>query len=374
MNKRDFYEILGVQRDADKKEIKKAYRQLAMKYHPDRNPGDKSAEEKFKEATEAYSVLADDKKRSRYDAYGHAGVGGGQADFGDIFGSSVFSGFEDLLGDFFGFGDVFGSRQRKRSSSIKGEDLQHQIEQTFEEVAAGGEVDVKLKKLEVCPDCGGTGSADKEGRITCSQCNGAGEVIYRQSFLSVRRPCGACRGEGSVVKNPCRKCRGSGRVAETKTVRVKIPAGINEHSQLRLSGEGNAGINGGSAGDLYISVRMKEHDFFERRDQDIVCQVNVSVPQAVLGDSIEVPTVYGPEKFKIPSGTQPGEIFRISGKGFPYLNRRGNGDQYIRINVKIPKVLSKDQKEIFRKLSSLEEENKEVNDKSIFEKVRDIFD
>ncbi len=374
MSKRDYYEILGLSRQADKKEIKKAYRQLAMKYHPDRNPGDKEAEEKFKEATEAYGVLADDQKRSRYDAYGHAGLGGQQgADFGDIFGSSVFTGFEDLLGDF--FGDVFGgSRQRRRTSKRRGEDIQHIVEQTYEEVAQGGEVEIKVMKLEQCDNCGGSGSADKNGKITCPQCNGAGEVIYRQSFLSVRRPCNQCRGEGFVVKNPCTSCNGSGRVEKEKAVRVKIPAGINEHSQLRLMGEGHSGINGGPPGDMYISVRLKEHEIFERRDQDVICQVNITVSQAVLGDSIEVPTIYEPETFKIPPSTQPGEIFKIKGKGFPYLNRRGNGDQYIRVNVKIPKHPSKEQKELYKKLSQLDGTDISENDKSLFAKVREMFD
>ncbi len=377
MTKRDYYEVLGVSRDASQKEIKKAYRKLAQEYHPDKNPEDENAEKKFKEASEAYSILGDENKRRKYDQFGHQGVDAGGRNFEDIFESEAFGGgLEDILQDLFGFGDIFGGSGRRRSrrkTRRKGEDLKKEVEITFQEAAEGVEKEIDVRRLIVCDDCKGTGAQGRKDKKTCPKCDGRGEVVHKQSFLRIKRGCDRCRGEGYIVKNPCKSCEGKGRYRTTSTVSVEFPPGIGDDARLRVNGKGSAGVNGGRPGDLYVVPKLKEHPIFERRDEDLICQANISVPQAVLGDKIEVPTLYGEETLNIPKGTQPGEIFKVKDKGFPKVRGYGKGDQYVKVNVAIPENPKGEHKELYEKLTEFEEDTPEMSDKSIFDRVKEIF-
>ena len=349
--KRDYYEILGVSRNASDQEIKRAYREMALKYHPDRNPGDSQAEEKFKEAAEAYNVLGDKKKKAEYDRYGHLGQRGTGFDFSG-FDSTIFNDFSDILGDFFGFGDFFGrtsARARRRATYHRGADLQYNLQISLEEAAFGTEVKIKIPKKDSCPDCKGGGSASGK-RKTCSQCGGSGQVIYRQGFMTISRTCSFCKGEGSIIVDPCKKCRGTGRIEIERNLSIKIPVGVDTGSRLRIAGEGEAGINGGTPGDLYVVVLIKEHPIFRRQDGDIFCEIPISITQAMLGDEIEVPTLNGEEKLKIHAGTQSGESFRLKGKGIKYIDRHGTGDEIVKVFIKIPAKLSREQKKLLQEL------------------------
>jgi molecular chaperone DnaJ len=373
--KRDYYEVLGVSRDAADPEIKSAYRKMALQYHPDRNPGNKEAEEKFKEAAEAYSVLSDAQKRAQYDRFGHAGLG---ASAGGGFGGidpNVFSDFSDVLGDIFGFGDLFGGGARRSGNSVqRGADLRYDIELSFEDAAFGTNTKVKVPRHDNCSACGGTGAASGSGPSTCPTCNGHGQVRYQQGFFSITRTCGQCHGGGRIIKNRCTTCQGEARVVTEKTLELKIPAGVDNGSKLRISGEGDAGSKGGPSGDLYVVLHVQDHEFFERREHDLYCHVPISFPQAALGAEISIPTVErGEEKLSIPAGTQTSSTFRIKGRGISKRGGSARGDLYVTVNVVVPAKLTREQKELLTKLAgTIDTENKPIQ-KKILERMREIF-
>jgi molecular chaperone DnaJ len=351
MQKTDYYEILGVSRSATPEDIKKSYRQLALKYHPDRNPGDREAEERFKEAAEAYEVLRDPDKRGIYDRLGHEGLQGygfsGFRGFDDIFSS-----FGDIFEDFFGFG---GSR-RSRTRAQQGADLRYDLTISFLESAFGKDVEIEVPRLERCSLCDGRGVEPGHEPAVCRTCGGRGQITRAQGFFRISTTCPDCRGEGQIITHPCRECQGSGRVRVIKQVRVKIPAGVASEMRLRIRGEGEPGIYGGPPGDLYVVVHVEPHDLFEREDDHLMCRVPVSFVQAALGATIEVPTLEGSEMVSIGKGTQPGTVLRLRGKGFPHLKGFGRGDQIVIIDVKTPTNLSKKQEDLLKEFASLEGE------------------
>jgi molecular chaperone DnaJ len=365
--KRDYYEVLGVQRDATDEQLKKAYRRLAIKYHPDKNPDDKEAEERFKEIAEAYQVLSQSELRSRYDRFGHAGMSAAGAGAG--FGQG-FAGFEDLF-DMFGMGDIFGGRSGRRSGPRRGADLRYDIDITLEEAAAGLKSKIRVPRLETCEKCRGSGAAEGSQPTRCPTCGGAGQVRYQQGFFSVSRTCSTCRGAGRVISDACRACRGEGRVEREKTLEVKLPAGVDNGSRLRIAGEGEAGEMNAPRGDLYVIVHLKEHEIFERRDSNLYCTIPISFSQAALGAEVTVPTIDGQEKLRIPEGTQTGSVFRLKNKGMPVLGGRGRGDEYVAVGVVTPTSLSREQKKLFEELSKMEASHTE--DRTVMDKVKDIF-
>lgn len=377
MAKRDYYEVLGVGKNASDEEIKKAYRKLAMKYHPDRNPGDKSTEEKFKESAEAYEVLSDPEKRKRYDQYGHEGVAsafgpGGfswqnfthAADFSDI--------FESIFGGFGGFEEIFGGggRGRTRSGAMRGSDLRYDIEIDFEEAAQGCAQQIDIPRLEICSQCDGSGAARGSGRRTCPHCRGSGQIRTSQGFFSISRTCGHCGGVGDVVESPCPACRGQGRVQKTKKLTVKIPAGVHTGSRLKIGGEGEAGVRGGGHGNLYVVVNVRPHELFERHEDDILCEVPVSFPLASLGGEVDVPTLEGKLKLKIPPGTQSGKVFRLRGRGIPNVHGYGRGDELVRIIVETPTKLNDEQRKLLEKFAEIGGEKIHPIGKSFLEKAK----
>lgn len=378
MTKRDYYEILGLRRDASEEEIKKAYRKLAMEYHPDRNPGDKMAEEKFKEVSEAYEVLKDPQKRQRYDAYGHAGLKGGFDTFGgfDFDLSDALRTFmsEGIFGDFFGMG---GRGRTRGNNRPRGSDLQIRIHLTLEEIASGVTKKIKLRKLVRCDACGGTGSEAGSQPVTCPACNGTGEIrnISRSffgQFINVTT-CGQCHGEGRVIKNVCRVCQGEGRVKGESTISVTIPAGVSSGNYLTVRNEGNAGPRGGAPGDVIVFIEEKEHPHFERHGDDILYDLILSFPQLALGDTVEIPTLTGKAELEIAPGTQVGKILRMRGKGIPHLRGHGRGDQLVRIMVWTPTKLTHQEKELLKKLAKSENIVPPKSAKSIFEKLKEVF-
>jgi molecular chaperone DnaJ len=379
VSKRDYYDVLGVPRNAGEQEVKSAYRKLALKYHPDRNPGDKAAEEHFKEAAEAYAVLADAEKRAAYDRFGHAGLGAGGgfdptifADFGDILGG---------LGDFFGFGDLFGGSSRRRGGAQRGASLRYDLEISFEESASGTETTIQIPRHERCSDCGGTGSAGGAAPATCPRCQGRGQIRYQQGFFTVAQTCGTCGGAGRVITKPCPGCSGSGQTVRERRLTVKIPAGIASGQQLRLHGEGEHGTAGGPAGDLYVVVHVQDHPFFRRDGDDLYCQIPVAFTALALGSEISVPTLDGRETLRIPEGTAAGTVFRVRGKGMPSVSGRSRGDLHVQIDVVVPRKLTKAQRHAIEQLAkALPAEQPEPrpkaeaqDDRSVFERVKDIF-
>ena len=378
MSKRDYYDVLGIARDATDAQIKSAYRKLALKYHPDRNPGDKKAEEAFKEAAQAYSVLADPQKRGMYDRFGHAGVSGAGAGAGG-FDPTIFADFSDIfsgLGDMFGFGDIFGGQRRRRSGPQRGADLRYDLEISFDESATGADTSILVPREETCETCKGSGAAAGTSPETCTQCRGTGQLRQQHGFLTVARPCPTCRGTGRMIAKPCESCRGLGRIQRERKLTVKIPAGIATGQQLRLSGEGEHGTAGGPTGDLYVVVHVQEHPFFHREGDDLYCELPIQFPTLALGGTVKVPTLNGREDLNIPGGTQPGSRFRIRGKGMPNVGGRGHGDLHVIARAAVPKKLTKDQKQLleqFRKTLPDEAEMQAEEEKPFFEKVKDIF-
>jgi molecular chaperone DnaJ len=371
MSKRDYYEVLGVTRTASEQEIKSAYRRLAVKYHPDKNPNDASAEEKFKEAAEAYGVLQDSEQRRRYDRFGHAGVSAGAG--AGSWGAPGFGGIEDILGDLFGFGDVFGGSRSgsRRSAAQRGADLRYDLEITLEEAASGMTAQLRIPRLEGCEACKGSGAEPGTQAESCQTCGGTGQVRYQQGFFSVARTCGTCRGAGQVIKTPCKECKGAGRVQKEKQMEVKIPAGVETGSRLRVQGEGEAGTQGGPAGDLYVVIHVAEHEEFERQGSNLYEAVPITFAQAALGADIMVKTLDGEEKVKIPLGTQTGTVFRLKGKGMPQLGGRGKGDLFVSVSVVTPTSLTREQRRLLEQLAEVE--NKDLESKGLVDKVRDIF-
>jgi len=349
MVKKDYYEILGVSRSANETDIKKAYRQLALQYHPDRNPGDKAAEEKFKEASEAYEVLRDPEKRELYDRYGHEGLSrtgfSGFAGFEDIFSS-----FGDIFEDFFGF----GTGRRRSAGPRKGPDFRYDLTISFMDAALGKEMEIDIERPETCETCKGTAIKPGTKKETCSSCKGTGQVTHSQGFFTLRTTCSRCRGQGFFIPHPCPDCRGMGKVKKSKKIPVKIPAGVDSGSRLRVSGEGGEGDRGGRAGDLYVILHVEPHSFFERHEDDVLCQIPISFVQAALGEEIEVPTLNGTKKITIPAGTQSGQVFTLRGIGIPHLDGYGKGDQHVQVTVKVPAKLNKRQKELLKEFAALE--------------------
>lgn len=370
MDKRDYYAVLEVGRTATDQELKSSYRRLAMKYHPDKNPGDTAAEEKFKEAAEAYAVLSDAEQRRRYDRFGHAGVSSGA---GASWGAPGFSGIEDILGDLFGFGDVFGGSRSgsRRSSAQRGADLRYDLEITLEDAANGMTANLRIPRLETCEPCKGSGAAAGTEPETCTTCNGSGQMRFQQGFFSVARTCHACRGVGKVIKSPCKDCRGAGRVEREKQMEVKIPAGVETGSRLRVQGEGESGVSGGGSGDLYVVIHVSEHEHFERQGSNLYAAVPITFAQAALGADIAVRTLDAEDKVRIPVGTQTGTVFRLKGKGMPVLGGRGRGDLFVSVTVVTPTSLTREQRKLLEQLATVE--NKDLEDKGLVDKVRDIF-
>ncbi len=378
MEKRDYYEVLGLSRTASQDEVKKAYRRLALKYHPDKNPDDSQAEEKFKEACEAYEILSDPEKRTRYDRYGHEAVrsafGEGAFSWNDF---HHFSDFEDIFGNLFDtfFGTSFStSWKRTTSTGRRGRNLRISLTISLDDAVIGKDEEITLHRLEKCGACNGTGTKDRTGPRTCPRCQGAGQVRYSQGFFSINTMCDLCRGEGSVIDHPCHVCQGQGRAKRQVKVTVRIPRGIDEGMQIRIRGEGEAGIDEAYRGDLFIVIHVEEHPFFKRKGDDIYCEIPITVVQAALGDGMEIPTLHGSSKLRIPPGTQTHQILRIKGQGMPtddYSTRKG--DMYVRVIVKTPTRLTPRQKELLRDFNKLSKEKPVSGDgtKGFFEKVRE---
>lgn len=370
MSKRDYYEVLGVSRGVSEQELKSAYRQMALRFHPDRNPDNEEAEEKFKEAAEAYAVLSDPQRRAAYDQFGHAGVPSA-ASAG--FDPNSFADFSAILGDFFGFGDLFGgSGGRRRTRAQRGDDLRYDLELSFEDAVRGMSAEIQVPRRETCHRCLGKG-AEPDDLVTCPICRGRGEMIYQQGFLSIRRTCSQCGGAGRIIRRACPQCRGEGYTVAKEKLKVNIPAGVDSGTRLRLSGKGQSGANGGPPGDLYVFIQVEEHPIFERREKDLHCTIPINVAQAALGAEIEAPTLDGAQPLKIPEGTQSGATFRLRHLGVPDVNGHGRGDLYVHVEVKVPAKLTRDQRKLFEQLKeTLPAENKPAQ-RGLFEKVKDYF-
>jgi molecular chaperone DnaJ len=368
VTKRDYYEILGVERGCDDSVLKSAYKKLARQFHPDLNPGDHSAEDKFKEANEAYSVLSDPQKRAAYDRFGHQGVssaaGAGFDGFPDL---------SDILSDVFGFSDMFGGSRQRRTRAQRGEDVRYDLEITFEDSMRGLSADIQVPRLDECTRCHGKGAEPEDGLVTCPVCRGRGEVIYQQAFLSVRRTCTQCNGRGQVVRRTCKECHGEGYIRRERRLKVNIPAGVDTGTQLRLSNEGQPGANGGPPGDLFVVLKVGEHPIFERHESDLHCTIPINIAQAALGASIDLLTFDGLQTLKIPESAQPGARLKLKGLGVPHLHGNGRGDLYAHVDVRVPGKLTRDQRKLFEQLRELLPVENEPSEKGIFDKVKDYF-
>ena len=364
--KRDYYEILGVSRTCTEQELKSSYRKLAMQYHPDRNPGDKEAEEKFKEASEAYSVLSDENKRAQYDRFGHQGVNGGVGGFDP----SAFQDLSEIFGDLFGFGDAFGGAGRRRSRAQRGADLRTDISIELKDVIFGKSTEISVRKTEACESCRGSGVANGKQPQTCSACGGRGQLRYQQGFFSVARTCGTCSGTGQVITDPCKSCRGEGRVIREHKMQIEVPPGVEDGTRIRYQGEGEAGIFGGPSGDLYVVLTVKEDSFYARDGNNLHCMVSISFPQAALGTEVTVPTFEGEYKLKLPAGVQSGQQIPIRNKGVPVLRGRGRGDLIVHVEVQIPKKLTTRQRELLEELASITDVDDRHDKRSFFERMR----
>jgi molecular chaperone DnaJ len=371
VSKRDYYEVLGVVRDCDDQSLKGAYRKLALQFHPDRNPGDHGAEERFKEAAEAYSVLSDPQKRAAYDRFGHQGVAASNQGFD----GAGFPDLGDILSDVFGFSDIFGggARGQRRNRAQRGEDVRYDLEIGFEDSMRGLSVDIQVPRLEECARCHGKGAEPEDGLVTCPACRGRGEVIYQQAFLSVRRTCTQCGGRGQIVRRPCKECKGDGYLRRERKLKVNIPAGVDNGTQLRLTQEGQPGVNGGPMGDLYVVLKVAEHPIFERSEHDLHCTVPVNIAQAALGASVDILTFDGLQTVKIPEGAQPDARLRIKGLGVPHLSGNGRGDLYVHLDVRVPSKLTREQRKLFEQLGEMLPVENEPQEKGIFDKVKDYF-
>jgi len=369
VGKADYYEVLGVSRDASEQELKSAYRKQALTYHPDRNPGDHAAEEKFKQVNEAYQVLCDPDKRAAYDRYGHAGLGGGG------FGASPFAGgvdISDIFGDLFGEMFNMGGAPRQ-SRQQRGDDLRFELTIEFEDAIFGVDKEIRIRRLETCVACHGSGSASGRGPSVCSHCHGRGQIRYQQGFFSVARTCNVCGGSGHVIGDPCATCRGEGRAATEVKLHVKVPKGVEEGTQIRYSGEGDVGRGSGLKGDLYVVLSIKKHEFFERVGYDLHCVIPISFPQAALGAEFEIPGMDGPVQVKIPEGMQSGREMRIRGRGVPHLNERGQGDLVVKVVVQTPRKLTKAQRELMAKLGETLNVDNRPSAPGLLERVKDLF-
>lgn len=365
--KRDYYEVLGVARDADDRVLKKAYHKLAMQFHPDKNPGDKAAEEQFKDASEAYAVLTDGDKRAHFDRFGHTGP--------EMTGYSAQQyavNLQDIFGDL--FGDLFGGKRGGRPGAARGSDLRFHLEITFEEAAFGTQKDIKIPRLEDCSVCAGSGAKPGTKIKSCAQCGGAGEIRVAQGFFAIAQTCRACAGAGRTIESACMDCRGKGQKEQERELAVKVPGGVNDGTRLRFVGEGEGGRGGGPRGDLYVVISLKEHPLFTREEQDVICDIPLSFPQAALGCSLEVPTLDGKVAMKVPAGTQPGMVFRLRNKGIPSLRGGGRGDQLVRVRVEVPKKLNEEQQQLLEKFAAVSTNGDSLPDnKSFFDKVKDLF-
>jgi len=379
--KRDYYEVLGVGRDVADKDLKSAYRKLALKYHPDRNQDDAEAEERFKEAAEAFAVLADADKRAAYDRFGHAGVSGAG---GPSFDPSTFADFGDLfggLGDAFGFGDLFGGGSRRRGGPRRGSDLRYDLEISFEQAARGHEMQLQIPREETCETCNGNGAAAGTSPEVCNQCSGTGQLRYQQGFFTVARPCANCRGTGRVIATPCGTCRGAGRITRERKLTVKIPAGVATGQRMRLTGDGEHGAGGGPAGDLYVVFHVADHPFFQREGDDLHCDVPIQFTTLALGGTVSVPTLDGTHPLDIPEGTQPGASLRVRGKGMPNVSGRGRGDLHVTVGVQVPTRPSRELREALEALRTVlppdtgdaSAKDRDEGDKPFFERVKDMF-
>jgi molecular chaperone DnaJ len=373
MAKRDYYEVLGVNRDASDEDIKKAYRKLAMKWHPDRNPDNPKAEERFKEAKEAYEILTDAQKRPLYDQFGHAGVDPAAAGAGTAGAGAGFGNFADAFGDI--FGDIFGGG-RGRSTVYRGADLRYNLEVSLEDAARGTETRIRIPAMEECATCKGSGAKPGTSPTTCPTCQGHGQVRMQQGFFSIQQTCPRCHGTGKIVSSPCQTCGGAGRVKQHKTLAVKIPAGVDEGDRIRLSGEGEAGMNGGPPGDLYVVIHLKPHPVFTRDHNDLHCEMPISITTAALGGDIEIPTLDGYAKIKVPPGTQTGQMFRLRGKGIKGVRSSGHGDLICHVAVETPVNLTPRQRELLQELESINQKDNGRHNpraKSWMDKVKEFF-
>ena len=379
VTKTDYYELLTVSRDASDQELKTAYRKLAMQHHPDRNPNNPEAEEKFKACSEAYAVLSDPEKRAAYDRYGHAAFNGAAGAGGNPFAGGGFNGNAQDLGDIFGdlFGEMFNmggnGGNRKASRVQRGRDLRYDLTLEFEEAVFGKEKEITIRRMETCTDCKGTGAAKGKSPVTCTQCGGRGQQRFQQGFFSVARTCSVCGGTGTLIVDPCTTCKGDTRVQREHSILVKVPAGVEQDTRIRYQGEGEAGKFAGPAGDLYVVLNVKAHKFFERDGDDLHCVMPISFPQAALGTELELQTLEGPATIKVPEGTQSGKAFKLRGKGVPHLNEHGKGDLIVEIRVQTPAKLSKQQRDLLRQLGETMVVENTPHSRGLFEKVKDIF-